>query len=387
MALVYFKALSDETRLRLVHILLHYELSVNELVRILGMGQSRVSRHLKILTEAGLLTSRRDGLWVFYAATRCGEASDFLQAMGPFLHTDTAMREDLAMAAQILEERALKTRQFFNAIAEDWDELNREVLEDFDLPAAVLAAVPEGCRVAVDLGCGTGAVLERLLPASRSLIGVDGSARMLEMCRRRFNPVDLANENRISLRIGELDHLPLRDQEADFACINLVLHHLSDPGEGLREIRRSLTTGGHLFVADFLQHHDETMRSRYGDRWLGFDEERLQERLRQAGFEVLSCTRQAVGRGLFLLLVLGILSGGRPPVPHLPPNVLHSGKPAPRWGATHLSRGIWPGKGTQDFPRGLTEGCAPSPHRGQRPCRRPPFCGAAQHTSSRRMER
>ena len=141
MALVYFKALSDETRLRLVHILLHYELSVNELVRILGMGQSRVSRHLKILTEAGLLTSRRDGLWVFYAATRCGEASDFLQAMGPFLHTDTAMREDLAMAAQILEERALKTRQFFNAIAEDWDELNREVLEDFDLPAAVLAAV------------------------------------------------------------------------------------------------------------------------------------------------------------------------------------------------------------------------------------------------------
>ena len=178
MALVYFKALSDETRLRLVHILLHYELSVNELVRILGMGQSRVSRHLKILTEAGLLTSRRDGLWVFYAATRCGEASDFLQAMGPFLHTDTAMREDLAMAAQILEERALKTRQFFNAIAEDWDELNREVLEDFDLPAAVLAAVPEGCRVAVDLGCGTGAVLERLLPASRSLIGVDGSARM-----------------------------------------------------------------------------------------------------------------------------------------------------------------------------------------------------------------
>ena len=139
MALVYFKALSDETRLRLVHILLHYELSVNELVRILGMGQSRVSRHLKILTEAGLLTSRRDGLWVFYAATRCGEASDFLQAMGPFLHTDTAMREDLAMAAQILEERALKTRQVFKAIAEDWDELNREVLEDFDLPAAVLA--------------------------------------------------------------------------------------------------------------------------------------------------------------------------------------------------------------------------------------------------------
>ena len=149
----------------------------------------------------------------------------------------------------------------------------------------------------------TKSLAKELASRGVDVIGVDGSARMLEMCRRRFSPVDLANENRISLRIGELDHLPLRDQEADFACINLVLHHLSDPGEGLREIRRSLTTGGHLFVADFLQHHDETMRSRYGDRWLGFDEERLQERLRQAGFEVLSCTRQAVGRGLFLLLV------------------------------------------------------------------------------------
>ena len=119
----------------------------------------------------------------------------------------------------------------------------------------------------------------------------------------QVGPEMIYGEEGQGLLEGELDHLPLRDQEADFACINLVLHHLSDPGEGLREIRRSLTTGGHLFVADFLQHHDETMRSRYGDRWLGFDEERLQERLRQAGFEVLSCTRQAVGRGLFLLLV------------------------------------------------------------------------------------
>ncbi|MEG6592433.1 metalloregulator ArsR/SmtB family transcription factor, partial [Desulfovibrio sp. 1188_IL3213] len=156
MALLYFKALSDETRLRLIHILLHYELSVNELVRILDMGQSRVSRHLKILTEAGLLTSRRDGLWVFYAVPRSGEEREFLRAAMPFVQADAAMRADLNMAAQMLEERALKTRQFFNAIAEDWDELNREVLGTFDLPHAVCAAIPENCGMAVDLGCGTG---------------------------------------------------------------------------------------------------------------------------------------------------------------------------------------------------------------------------------------
>ena len=203
-------------------------------------------------------------------------------------------------------ERANRAYGVFQTIARGYDAANERI--SLGRQRRWKRAAIDGLRLkntgrGLDLGCGTGAVLERLLPASQSLIGVDGSARMLEMCRRRFSPVDLANENRISLRIGELDHLPLRDQEADFACINLVLHHLSDPGEGLREIRRSLTTGGHLFVADFLQHHDETMRSRYGDRWLGFDEERLQECLRQAGFEVLSCTRQAVGRGLFLLLV------------------------------------------------------------------------------------
>lgn len=301
MALLHFKALSDETRLRLVHILLHYELSVNELVRILGMGQSRVSRHLKILTEAGLLTSRRDGLWVFYAAPRAGEERDFLRAVLPFVHADVAMQGDLGMAAQILEERASKTRQFFNAIAEDWDELNREVLGAFDLPDAVCAAVPQGCGTAVDLGCGTGAVLSRLLPLAQGVIGVDGSARMLELCRRRFNPDEPA-AGRVSLRIGELDHLPLRDGEADFACINLVLHHLSEPVAALREIRRIMAPGGRLFVADFLRHNDETMRSRYGDRWLGFNESELAEGLSRAGFTPDCRHRQAVGRGLELLL-------------------------------------------------------------------------------------
>lgn len=303
MSLLYFKALSDETRLRLVHILMHYELSVNELVRILDMGQSRISRHLKILTEAGLLTFRRDGLWVFYSAAATGTPRNFLRALEPFLPDDATMRSDMGMAAHILEERARKTRQFFNAIAENWDELNHEVLGEFDLPAQVCTALPEGCSTAVDLGCGTGAVLARMLPLARTLIGVDGSARMLEICRRRLEGEGVPEE-RYSLRIGELDHLPLRDHEADFACINLVLHHLSDPAAGLAEVRRILAPQGRLFVADFLRHNDETMRTRYGDRWLGFDEEQLAATLHQSGFRLVNSTRQAVGRQLSLLLLL-----------------------------------------------------------------------------------
>ncbi|AAS95087.1 ArsR/SmtB family transcription factor [Nitratidesulfovibrio vulgaris] len=299
LALQYFKALSDETRLRLIHVLNRHELSVNELVSILEMGQSRVSRHLKILTGAGLLTSRRDGLWVFYSAAAEGDGRAFLDAVTPFVTTDMVLQADLDMAQKIIEERALKTRQFFNAIAEDWDELNREVLGGFDLAGAVAEAMPQ-CETAVDLGCGTGSVIERMLQRSQQVIGVDGSPRMLELARRRF----VEGAERVSLRIGELDHLPLRDGEADFASINMVLHHLSDPGVALGEIRRVLRLGGQLMVTDFDRHDNERMRSDYGDRWLGFEGVQLEGLLREAGFTVRECRRQGVAKGLALHLML-----------------------------------------------------------------------------------
>jgi ArsR family transcriptional regulator len=225
--------------------------------------------------------------------------------MMPFLEED-AVTADMDMAARILEDRALKTRQFFNAIAEDWDALNREVLGDFDLAGAVCAALPAQCGVAVDLGCGTGMVLERMRFHARELIGVDGSPRMLELARRRFaaSGGDDGGEAHVSLRIGELEHLPLRDGEAHFACINLVLHHLSDPLPALKEIRRILQSGGLLLATDFDKHGNEHMRKNYGDRWLGFDESILHGMFAKAGFAPRRTTRRPVGKGLSLLLIL-----------------------------------------------------------------------------------
>lgn len=299
-AIRYLKALADETRLRLALVLHHYELSVNELVTLLEMGQSRVSRHLKILADAGLLHSRRDGLWVFYSAPESGPGRDFLNSVLPFAHDSPNGQADLDMASHIIEDRARKTRQFFNSIAEDWDELNREVLGDFRLPEAVRAAVPSGCGIAVDLGCGTGDVLEYLRGSCREVIGVDGSPRMLELARRRFGE----SGDDLSLRIGELDHLPLRDAEADFACINLVLHHLSHPEAALREIARVLKPGGMVLVTDFDRHEEETMRTVYGDRWLGFTREELTGILCAAGLESVEFRHQQVKMGLALHLVL-----------------------------------------------------------------------------------
>lgn len=302
MSLLKFKALADETRMRLVHILFHYELSVNELVRILGMGQSRVSRHLKILAEAGLLKPRRDGLWVFYSVPACGANSDFLAAVLPYFPQNAIMQADMAMAAHLLEERALRTRQFFNSMAAKWDGLNREILGEFDLPAKVAAAVPYKCDVAVDLGCGTGAVLAAISKHAIHSIGVDGSASMLELCRARISHTD-HDSGDISLRIGELSHLPLADHEANFACINLVLHHLPQPSEIFAEIRRILAPCGTIFLADFLRHGNEDMRKRYGDYWLGFDEEELESFLNSANFSICAREDQLVARKLRLIML------------------------------------------------------------------------------------
>ncbi len=302
MTVTLFKALSDETRLRLLRVLLSHELSVNELVAVLDMGQSRISRHLRILTDAGLLQSRRDGLWVFYQAAREGEHGTFLTAIAPFLEDIPEAAQDAERTEWLLEDRKNRSRQFFNDIAEDWDDLKREILGDFDLAEAVCQAMPPGCRLAVDLGCGTGSVLRRMLPRAEGLIGVDISPGMLQACRRTFADMPEA-AGKISLRLGDLEHLPLRDAEADFASLNLVLHHLHDPEGALREIRRILTDRGQLFLSDFQKHDDETMRSRYGDRWLGFDGTRLAMLLRQIGFSRTIMRRQRVSRGLTLLLI------------------------------------------------------------------------------------
>ncbi len=301
-----FKALSDETRLRLLRILIDHKLSVNELVHILEMGQSRISRHLRILTEAGLLTSHRDGLWVFYQADSEGGNQDFLKAVTPWLRDIPEAGHDDERTAKLLEEKQSRSRRFFNEIAEDWDILNKEILGDFDLPARVAETMPPNCRLAVDLGCGTGTVMKSMLAHADGVIGVDQSSGMLEACRKAF--AGLPDADKVSLRIGEMEHLPLRDQEADFASVNLVLHHLNRPEAALQEIRRILSPAGRLFISDFEKHNDEYMRERYGDLWLGFDSMQLAVMLRAAGFSRTTIRKQKVDRGLTLILITSYVS-------------------------------------------------------------------------------
>ena len=154
------------------------------------------------------------------------------------------------------------------------------------------------CKLALDVGCGNGDLIPVILTKAEKVIGVDRSPKMLEEARRLFDK----NENRVSLRLGEIEHLPLSDGEADLAIVNMVLHHLSSPVIALQEIYRVLKSCSILILIDLLKHDDESMRIKYGDRWLGFSEDEIIKWLNKANFRMKESVQFNIKNGLKLLL-------------------------------------------------------------------------------------
>ncbi|WP_319471215.1 metalloregulator ArsR/SmtB family transcription factor [uncultured Pseudodesulfovibrio sp.] len=292
----YCKALADETRSRLVNVLLEYELNVGEIVQVMEMGQSRISRHLKILSESGLVDVRREGLWAFYRASDSGPGRDFLDGVASLLEGEDALKRDRNRAEKVIRERTAATRQFFDDIAPEWDRMTAEVLGDLNLGHEIRERLPD-CACAADIGCGPGDMLEILAATSQRVIGVDNSPKMLELAEERFS-----DDASMSLRIGEMTHLPLRDEEADCTVMSLVLHHLTRPIDAIREAGRVLRVGGRLLIAEFDQHENELMRSEYGDRRLGIPREHMLEWFEMSGFETVGVTEFTVNMGLVVVV-------------------------------------------------------------------------------------
>ncbi len=279
MLLERFKALSDETRLRIYGVLLRHELNVNELVSVFGMGQSRVSRHLKILTDCGLLQCRKDGLWSFYSADMGQAGTDWSELIKKDGYPKS--QQDQEVAARVYNRRTEDQARFFDTVAENWEQLKEELLAGSGMEKRLEHLIPH-CGVVVDLGCGTGDLLPLLSRKAKQVIGVDNSPGMLEEARKRHH----LDETRVSLRVGDLSHLPLRDEEVDCAVMTMVLHHMSEPEKVVLEVAKVLKAGKTFVLIDLSKHRDEKMRSRYHDRWLGFKPDDIRSWLTRAGLDV-----------------------------------------------------------------------------------------------------
>ena len=294
-----FKALSDPTRLRLLFILEHFELNVNEIVTVVNMVQSGISRHLKILLEAGLLVSRKDGSFIYYSTDKNGRNQALIALTRQALEDEPALLEDLVRTEQCIALRKNRSRRFFRAAAPRWDRLKKTVLGEFN-PNPVFEKYLKKSKVIADLGCGTGEMIACLLGRKKtSLIGVDASPEMLEQARLR-----LPEKKGLELRIGELENLPMRENEVDAALMSMVLYHVPEPEKAISEVFRVLQPGGIFILADFLKHDQEQIKDIIGGVWLGFTEHQITGWLTRSGFSLKQFKLYPLEKDLTLTLYL-----------------------------------------------------------------------------------
>jgi ubiquinone/menaquinone biosynthesis C-methylase UbiE/DNA-binding HxlR family transcriptional regulator len=280
------RAAGEPTRLRILVALTDGELTVSELCRVLGQTQPRVSRHLRLLCEAGLLTRHSEGTNAFYAHTRTEPGRSLLANLLTLVDTDDRTVEaDRQRLATIREERADAATRYFEEIAERWDQVRSLHVDDAEVEAALVAMAEQrigGPRFGrlLDIGTGTGRVLELLADRVDHGIGIDLSPTMLKVARSNLSAAGLGH---CAVRQGNVYALEVPHQSIDLAIIHHVLHHLEDPAAAIAEAALTLRPGGHLIVVDFAPHSLESLRSEHAHRRLGFHDAEIADWFRHAG--------------------------------------------------------------------------------------------------------
>ena len=275
-------ALADATRSRMLLLLERNELTVSELCAVLQLPQSTVSRHLKTLSDASWVASRRDGTSRYYSLT-LDDRGPATRRLWSLLREQVSgtpgADQDARRLKSILARRQSKSEEFFASAAGQWDRLRGEMFGAASHLQALPALLDERWTVG-DLGCGTGEVAAALAPFVARVVAVDRSGDMLNAARRRLREV-----SNVDVRRGELEALPIGDGELDAATLLLVLHHVPDPAAALAEAARTVRPGGRLLLADMLPHDREEYRQQMGHVWLGFPPDHTGRLLEAAGFE------------------------------------------------------------------------------------------------------
>jgi ubiquinone/menaquinone biosynthesis C-methylase UbiE/DNA-binding MarR family transcriptional regulator len=278
------KAIAEETRLRVVSLLQHGELTVTDLTEILGQSQPRVSRHLRLLVEAGLVTKHREGSWVFFRLVETGRRHDIaLAALAAVEGDDTVIAGDLARLGVVRERRAAAAREYFERIAPLWDEERSLHAAAATVEAVILDALDPGRPLGrvLDVGTGTGRMMQLLADRADRAVGLDSSHSMLSVARANLERADVGNWE---LRQGDVHSPPLDPGSFDLVVIHQVLHYLDDPGRAVAEAGRLVAPGGRLLVVDFAPHQHDFLRAA-AHRRLGFTHDQLVDWFDQAGFD------------------------------------------------------------------------------------------------------
>jgi ArsR family transcriptional regulator len=281
------RAAAEPTRLRLLALCARAELTVTELTQILGQSQPRVSRHLKLLCEAGLLERFREGAWAFYRLAQRGQAAPLADHLVALLPTDDpGLALDLDRLEGVKRSRAAAASDYFRANAGEWNRIRSMHVDEAEVERAVLEAAGIEATSAraiadhLDIGTGTGRLLELIGPRAKHALGIDLSREMLAVARANLERAGLPH---CSVRQADMYQLPLGSHGFDLVTIHQVLHYLEDPASAIAEAARVLAPGGRLVVVDFAPHTLEDLRERHAHRRLGFRDAEVLDWFRAAG--------------------------------------------------------------------------------------------------------
>ena len=276
------RAAGEPTRLRILALLEREELAVLELCRVLDQSQPRVSRHLKLLAEAGLVERFPDGAWVFYRLAGAGREREVIgEVLARINPDDPILARDRRKLDDVQAERAAAAQAYFAENASHWDQIRSLYVSDADVEAEIVEAAGAGrFRRLVDLGAGTGRMLTLLGPHADQAVGLDLSQQMLNIARRNVTEAGLAN---VELRHGDIFDTRLPDTSADLVVVHQVLHYLGDPAAAVKEAARIVADDGRLIIVDFAPHKHEFLREQHQHRRLGFSDEEMGRWLAEAG--------------------------------------------------------------------------------------------------------
>ena len=274
------RAAAEPTRLRVLALAARGSFCVMEFTEILGQSQPRLSRHLKLLCDCGLLDRVREGANVWFTLPHGDDGALARDLVARLPADDTILESDRRQAARVLAERARIASESFRSKGADWDEIRALELPAHAVEAALLALIPEDRPGRLlDIGTGTGRVLELLAPRIRQGIGVDASKAMLALARARLADPGLAH---CAVRLADMYRLPLADASFDTAVLQMVLHYAEDPAGVIAEATRVLRPGGRLIIIDLAPHAREDMTSKRAHRWPGFSDAEINQFLAAA---------------------------------------------------------------------------------------------------------